>query len=111
MILAQASCGHFALFDPNEQLITQVCACLDPVYVAPGTAPVVHATQDVRRHTTSSRRPGRAIVGAVKVEVRSGSICPKCDGPMWNDAGIHGYRRTERGPVDCKDQPVEVAHG
>jgi hypothetical protein len=32
MILAQATCGHFALFNEQEELIRQVCKCRDARY-------------------------------------------------------------------------------
>lgn len=35
MILAQATCGHFALFDVNEELIRQICRCPAPKITLP----------------------------------------------------------------------------
>lgn len=29
MILAQATCGHFALFSVDETLVRQICKCRD----------------------------------------------------------------------------------
>lgn len=109
MILAQASCGHFTLFDANEIPLVRICTCPDLVFVRTTTTAIVARVTRVERHTTSSRRPGADISGAITVTDRAAAICPKCHRAKWSPGGVHAPRVTPRGLVDCRDDLVEVA--
>lgn len=109
MILAQATCGHFALFDEEERLLRQTCRCEEPSLPAQmSVRSTERGSAVVLRHTTSSRRPGRAIVGGVKVAMQDGSVCSDCGKACLSGVkpGFHAPRFLGGALVNCQGLPV-----